>query len=92
MFNQRMHNIYAIFGKILEICKQNAGNLTKELRYIKQGGVVPKFSDLEVMDLSLTVEILSIDSENNLFSRWIEYKLFLYYVEDGSSPPSYCDV
>ena len=32
-------------------------------------GVVPRFSDVEVMALSLTAECLSIDSENYLFSK-----------------------
>jgi len=72
--NQRMHNLYAIFVKILEICKQNAGNIVNESGNIKRRGVVPKFSDLEVIALSLTAETLSIDSENCLFSRLKEYR------------------
>ncbi|MGL5957218.1 MAG: IS982 family transposase, partial [Phocaeicola sp.] len=36
--------------------------------------VVPKFSDLEVISLSLAAETLSIDSENCLFNRLVEYK------------------
>ncbi|MEG2491295.1 MAG: IS982 family transposase, partial [Alistipes sp.] len=35
---------------------------------IPRCGVVPKFSDLEVIALSLTAETLSIDSENYLFA------------------------
>ena len=66
--NQRVHNLYAIFVKILEICKENVVNLVDELGNIKRIGVVPKFSDLEVIALSLTAEIMSIDSENNLCS------------------------
>jgi hypothetical protein len=66
--NQRMHNLYAIFVKILEICKGNVGNLVDELGNIKRRGVVPKFSDLKIIALSLMAEIMSIDSENNLFS------------------------
>lgn len=38
-------------------------------------GVVPRFSDLEVIALSLTAEHLSIDSENNLFDRLKDYKV-----------------
>lgn len=37
-------------------------------------GVVPKFSDLEVIALSMTAETESIDSENLLFSKLLEYK------------------
>ncbi|MEG0788700.1 MAG: IS982 family transposase, partial [Alistipes sp.] len=36
---------------------------------IPRCGVVPKFSDLEVIALSLTAETLSIDSENYLFAK-----------------------
>ncbi|MGL5920396.1 MAG: IS982 family transposase, partial [Bacteroidales bacterium] len=49
--NQRMHNLYVIFGKYLEICKQFAGDLVNELGNINRRGVVPKFSDLEVISL-----------------------------------------
>ena len=29
-YNYRMHNLYAIFAKFLDICKQMAGNLVHE--------------------------------------------------------------
>ena len=69
-----MHNLYANFVKILEICKDFSKNLVNELGNIPRPGVVPRFSDLEVIALSLTAEHLSIDSENNLFDRLKEYK------------------
>ena len=69
-----MHNLYANFVKILEICKNFSINLVNELGNIPRPGVVPRFSDLEVVVLSLTAEHLSIDSENNLFDRLKEYK------------------
>ena len=69
-----MHNLYANFVKILEICKNFSINLVNELGNIPRPGVVPRFSDLEVVALSLTAEHLSIDSENNLFDRLKEYK------------------
>ena len=37
-------------------------------------GVVPRFSDLDVIALSLTTEHLGIDSENNLFDQLKEYQ------------------
>lgn len=37
-------------------------------------GVVPRFSDLEVIALSLTAEKCSVDSESYLFSLLEEYK------------------
>ena len=41
---------------------------------IPRCGVIPKFSDLEVIALSMTAEALSIDSENLLFKKIEEYK------------------
>ena len=72
--NQRMYNLYAIFAKYLEICKSFSGNLVNEAGNIRRRGVVPKFSDLEVIALSLTAETMSIDSENYLFIQLAQYK------------------
>lgn len=72
--NHRMHNLYTKFIKILEICKQYSQNLVNEFGNIPRRGPVPKFSDLEVIALSLTAETESIDSEQWLF----EYKLQEY--------------
>jgi len=69
-----MHNLNAIFAKDLEICKRFSNDLVNETGNITRPGVVPKFSDLEVIALGLTAETLSIDSENNLFNRLTEYK------------------
>ena len=44
IYIQRMHNLYAIFANILNICKQVAGNLVNELGNVPRRGVVPKFS------------------------------------------------
>ena len=41
---------------------------------IPRRGVVPKFSDLEVLSLSMASESLGIDSESYLFSILKEYK------------------
>ena len=64
-----MHNFVAKFGKILEICKKFAGNRVNEKGNIPRRGVVPTFSDIEVVALSITAEAFSIDSENYLFNR-----------------------
>lgn len=72
--NHRMHNLYTKFVKILEICKEFSENLVNECGNIPRRGQVPKFSDLEVVALSLAAESESIDSENWLF----EYKLQEY--------------
>ena len=64
-----MRNFVTKFGKILEICKKFAGNLVNKKGNVPRRGVVPTFSDLEVVTLSITAEALSIDSENYLFKR-----------------------
>lgn len=69
-----MHNLYAIFAKILNICKQMAGNLVNESGNIPRRGVVPRFSDLEVIELNMTSEAIGIDSESLLFAKLQEYR------------------
>ena len=69
--NHRMHNLYTKFVKILGICKQFSNNLVNAQGNVPRCGPKPKFSDLEVVALSLAAESESIDSENWLF----EYKL-----------------
>ena len=69
--NHRMHNLYTKFVKILEICKHFSENLVNESGNVPRRGPVPRFSDLEVVALSLTAETESIDSEKWLF----DYKL-----------------
>lgn len=61
-----MRNFITNFRKILGICKQFAGNQVNEKGNVARCGVVPTFSDLEVIALSITAEAFSIDSENYL--------------------------
>ena len=71
-----MHNLKTNFDKMLGICKQIGKEFTNEYGNIPRRGVIPRFSDLEVVSLSLTAEALSIDSENLLFSKLeSDYKL-----------------
>ena len=73
--NHRMHNLYTKFVRILEICKRFSYNLVNERGNIVRRGPIPKFSDLEVVELSLAAESESIDSEKWLFDhRLQEYK------------------
>lgn len=64
-----MHNIKNTFDKfykiILEILKPH---IDKQGNFVKPGAV-PKFSDTEIIALSLASESLSIDSENYLFGK-----------------------
>ena len=70
-----MHNLYAIFAKLLNICKQIAGNLVNESGNVPRRGVVPKFSDLEVVALNMASEAVGIDSESLLFAKLQEYRV-----------------
>lgn len=68
-----MCNLYAKFVKILEICKQDSENLVNEYGNMpRRRGRVPKFSDLEVVALSLAAESESIDSEKWLFDSKLQ--------------------
>ncbi|GAE17208.1 mobile element protein [Bacteroides pyogenes JCM 6292] len=69
-----MHNLYAIFAKFRDICKQVAGNLVNEQGNIPRCGVVSRFSDLEVVALNMASEPIGIDSESLLFVKLREYK------------------
>lgn len=64
-----MRNFIANFVRILGICKDFAGNRVNELGNMPRCGVVPKFSDLEVIALGITAEAFGFDSENLLFHR-----------------------
>lgn len=70
----RMHNLYAIFVKFLDICKQFADDLVDTRGNIPRVGTKPRFSDLEVIALNLTMESLSIDSESFFFTLLQGYK------------------
>lgn len=69
-----MHNLFANFVKILEVCKHFAQDFVNDKGNMPRPGVVPKFSDLEVIALSLTAETMGIDSECYLFGRLQEYR------------------
>ncbi len=64
-----MRNFIANFVRILGICKDFAGNRVNELGNVPRCGVIPKFSDLEVVALGITAEAFGFDSENLLFHR-----------------------
>lgn len=69
-----MRNFAANFGKILDICKKFSKNLVDECGNMPRRRGVPRFSDLEVIALSLTAEKFSVDSKSYLFSLLEEYK------------------
>ena len=47
MGKYRMHNLYAIFTKFLNTCKQVAGNLVNELGNVPIKGIVPDSKTLK---------------------------------------------
>lgn len=49
-----MRNFIANLVRILGICKDFAGNRVNELGNVPRCGVVPKYSDLEVIALGIT--------------------------------------
>ena len=64
-----MHNIKTNFDKIIGVVKDILrAEINESGNYLRRG-VVPKFSDIAVISLSLTAECLGIDSENYLFSK-----------------------
>lgn len=71
--NRLMHNLYTIYVNIINMCKTFSKGIVNEHGNIFRVGVVPRLSDIEVVTLSLTVESLSIDIENYLFSKLKEY-------------------
>ena len=62
-----MHNLTENFTKILSIVKQNLIEVLNEHGNLKKPGNRPKFSDAEVITLSLLAEALMFDSELYLF-------------------------
>lgn len=64
-----MRNLISNFVKISVICKDFAKDLTDNRGNILRPGPKPRFSDVEVVALSLTTEAIGYDSENNLFNR-----------------------
>ena len=64
-----MHNIKTNFDKILEVVNVIVKNETDSKGNYARRGTKPRFSDMEVIALSLTAECLSIDSEHYLFAK-----------------------
>ena len=60
-----MRNFIANFVRILGICKDFAGNRVNELGNVPRCGVVPKFSDLEVVAVAIdgSEDVFCIDSK-----------------------------
>ena len=57
-----LHNLIANFVIVIDIFKEFAENRVNELGNIPRRGVIPKFSDQEVIALSATTEVYVIRS------------------------------
>ena len=64
-----MHNIKTNFDKFYSIVHKILKNNVTEEGNFKRVGRKPKFSDIELISLSLVSEALGIDSENYLFGK-----------------------
>lgn len=64
-----MHNIKTNFDKIFEVANAIIKDETDAKGNYARRGTKPRFSDTEVIALSLTAECLSIDSEHYLFAK-----------------------
>jgi hypothetical protein len=64
-----MHNIKNIFDKFHKIIFTILKDQVNEQGNFNKPGAKPKFSDIEIITLSLVSECLSIDSENYLFGK-----------------------
>ncbi len=81
-----MRNFLTNFVKILEICKNFAGNRVNNLGNIPQCGVVPKCSDPEVIALGITADVFGFDSDMNasrqhFLSSTIIFMIILNYAK-----------
>lgn len=69
IYNYRYARLICNIRKFLDIYKQVAGNLVNEYGNMPRRGVVPRFSDLEVIALNMTSEAIGIDSESFFFAK-----------------------
>ena len=69
LYNLVMCNLYTKFVKFLEICKEFSEDLVTESGNVRRPGPVPRFSNLEVIALSMAVGAfsMSMTSSPSLF-------------------------
>jgi len=76
-----MHNLKWNFDRILPIIQTLLGNDVTEAGNIPKPGPKPKFSDLEIITLSLISDSLFIDSEHYLFKTLHSKAVFTNLIE-----------
>jgi hypothetical protein len=70
-----MHCIKLNFDKIMHVLREILGTEFPLGGNLLRRGPVPKFTDIEVLALSLTAECMGIDSECYLFAKLMDYKV-----------------
>ena len=80
-----MHNFYQNFNNIMIIVKQSLKHLCDDNGNIPKIARKPKFSDTEVIALSLLAECYMIDSENYLFKKLNKLKTKMPHLVDRSN-------
>ncbi len=79
-----MHNLKENFTIILDIVKHCLQNVVDESGNLPKPGPAPRFSDAEVIALSLLSEALMIDSENYLFALLRQRRYDRFYLIERS--------
>lgn len=72
MYNQYIHNLFAIFAIFLDICKQFSTNPINS-HGNSPFGSFPTLLRFVVVSLSLIMKSLVVDSENYLFVKLCDY-------------------
>jgi hypothetical protein len=80
-----MHNLHQNFNNILIIVKKSLKELCDNSGNIRKMGRKPKFSDAEVITLSILAECLMINSENYLFQKLNKIKVLMPHLIDRSN-------
>lgn len=69
IYNYRIHNLYAIFAKFLDICKQMAGDLVNEHGDMPRWELSPGSQTWKSIAQNMTSEAIGIDSESFFFAK-----------------------
>ena len=76
-----MHNLKDNFDRVLPIIQTLLENDVNEAGNVPKPGPKPKFSDLEIITLSLVADSLLIDSEHYLFKKLHSESVFSHLIE-----------
>jgi len=76
-----MHNLRENFDRVLPIVQELLNNDVNNAGNIPRPGPKPKFSDLEIITLSLVSDSLLIDSEHYLFKKLHRKSVFSHLIE-----------